>query len=49
MDMSYNYIDNDLGVFEGLFAGLAISIAVIALIVLISGILVIVAKWQLLE
>lgn len=47
--MSYNYIENDLGIFEGLFAGLAISIAVIALIVLISGILVIVAKWQLLE
>ena len=47
--MSYNYIENDLGIFEGLFAGLAISIAVIALIVLISGILVIVAKWKLLE
>ena len=47
--MSYNYIENNLGIFEGLFAGLAISIAVIALIVLISGILVIVAKWKLLE
>ena len=47
--MIYNYIENDLGVLEGVFAGLAISLAVIALIALIFGILVIVAKWQLLE
>lgn len=47
--MSYNYMENDFGILEGVLAGLAISIAVIALIVLITGILVLVAKWKVLE